>query len=1247
MFLSRTSLQIRSRLAALIVFALASLLAGSLIAYTEKHRLAVERARVTAMAEHAHELQRNIEHALSATYALAALVRSQKGVIADFDDVASQMLPYYPGVAALQLAPGGVIRKSVPLIGNEKAIGHDLLQDPLRTKEAFLARDTGKLTLAGPFNLIQGGQGAAGRLPVFLDDAKGRRSFWGFITVLIKFPDVLEGVQLTHLAAQGFAYELWRIHPDTGNKQVIAASTPQALIDPVEMVLQVPNATWTFNVAPVNGWGDPLGLSIKVALGLFFSLLLSFLARLLLQLKAHQQGLETLIGERTREILATQSQLRATLDAIPDMLFELDLSGRYHDCHAPSTNPRAASVRSLIGETVADTLPPAAAEKVMSALREADETGQSHGMQFELELSRAKRWFELSVSRKGVARVSASRFIVLSREITARKQAEEAFKASEQRFRDMVNTTDGIVWEAEASSFTFTFISKQAERLLGYPVEEWLKPGFWAEHLHPGDQEWAPAYSAACAGRLEPHDFESRSIAKDGHTVWLRNIVAVVAEDGKPRWLRGVMVDITRSKWAEIALQENAARYHAVTQSANDAIVTADSAGKIVGWNRRAEITFGYTAAEVILRPLTMLMPERYRERHLAGMNRLRSGEDARLLGKTVELEGLRKDGSEFPMELSLAKWEIAEGRFVSGTIRDVTERRRSEASLRIAATAFESQEGMVVTDADAKILRVNRAFTDITGYSAEESIGQTPRLLQSGRHDADFYAAMWRDIRRTGGWQGEIWNRRKNGEIYLEWLTITAVKEGEGDVTHYVGTLTDITKRKEAEEQIQHLAFYDPLTQLPNRRLLLDRLQQALATCTRSGHEGALLFIDLDDFKTLNDTLGHDIGDLLLQEVAQRLVTCIREGDTVARLGGDEFVLMLEDLSENPQEAAIQAETVGEKILNSLNHIYRLAGGEHHSTPSIGVTLFGNQRDTVEELLKRADLAMYQAKAAGRNTLRFFDPDMQAVVSARANLEADLRQGLRNNEFLLYYQPQVDNEGRLKGVEALVRWSQPQRGLVSPAEFIPLAESTGLILPLGHWVLEAACLQLVAWAKLDDMADISVAVNVSARQFRHKDFVDQVIAILDHTGADPKRLKLELTESLLVDNIEETIGKMARLKATGVSFSLDDFGTGYSSLSYLKRLPLDQLKIDQSFVRDILTDQNDAAIARTVIALGQSLGLAVIAEGVETGEQRNFLAANGCQSFQGYLFGRPGPAQESEQFRNRTRTRAAQFSQE
>ena len=561
------------------------------------------------------------------------------------------------------------------------------------------------------------------------------------------------------------------------------------------------------------------------------------------------------------------------------------------------------------------------------------------------------------------------------------------------------------------------------------------------------------------------------------------------------------------------------------------------------------------------------------------------------------------------------------------GISTDITERRKAEESLQIAATVFESFEGMIVTGPDQRILNANQAYARLTGYAVEELVGQTPRLLHSGRQDAVFYASMKSVLRATGMWQGEVWNRRKDGSEYPAWITITTVHSPAGDITHYVGTQTDISSRKAAEEEIRLLAFYDPLTGLPNRRLMTDRLKHSLAAAARSGSGGALLFVDLDNFKDLNDTQGHELGDQLLRQVASRLERCIRMGDTVARLGGDEFVVLLEGLSTHPPEAAAQAETVARTVLQSLSQSYQLDGHAHHSACSIGIALYADARGSVEELLKHGDMAMYQAKGAGRNTLRFFDPRTQAHVTARTLLESGLRDGLRDGQFLLHYQAQISQHNGIVGAEALVRWQHPQRGLVSPAEFIPVAEASGLIVPLGAWILRTACLQLVDWAEDPRTAHWTLAVNVSARQFRHSHFVNEVLDVLDETGANPHRLKLELTETLLLDDVEDTIERMATLRAVGLRFALDDFGTGYSSLSYLKRLPLDQLKIDQSFVRDLLTDANDASIARTIVTLAQSLDLSVIAEGVETPEQRDMLASLGCHTWQGYLFGRPGPA--------------------
>jgi diguanylate cyclase (GGDEF)-like protein/PAS domain S-box-containing protein len=598
-------------------------------------------------------------------------------------------------------------------------------------------------------------------------------------------------------------------------------------------------------------------------------------------------------------------------------------------------------------------------------------------------------------------------------------------------------------------------------------------------------------------------------------------------------------------------------------------------------------------------------------------------------------------DGSE-----KILSWNAAHVVDASGQLErliflafDVTAQVAAERESRVAAIAFESQEGMTVTDAHGTILRVNGAFSKITGYSAGEALGNNPRLLKSGRHDAAFYAAMWGELAKNGIWQGEIWNRRKCGEVYPEWLAITAVKTEQGQVTHYVGTFLDNTLRKAAASEIERLAFYDPLTQLANRRLAQDRLTQALAASFRRNRVGALMLIDIDNFKTLNDSLGHDVGDKLLVEVGVRLASCVREGDTVARFGGDEFVVILQDLQASGQAAA-QAEAVASKIQARLRQEYwlelNLSDGmsnkrRHHCSASIGITLFHDGLLDPDILMKQADLAMYQAKAAGRNTLRFFDAEMQQAVNQRSELEGALRRAIGQEQFVLFYQTQVDRSGQHVGAEALIRWLHPERGLINPNEFIGFAEETDLILAIGRWVLQTACTQLARWAKQPDLSHLTLAVNISARQFHHDDFVAQVIGLLEQTGANPKRLKLELTESLLIQNLDDVISKMHELKRQGIIFSLDDFGTGYSSLAYLKRLPIDQLKIDQSFVHDALNSFNDAAIVKTVVALGQTFGLEVIAEGVETQEQREFLANISCLLYQGYLYSRPLPVAEFE----------------
>ena len=547
--------------------------------------------------------------------------------------------------------------------------------------------------------------------------------------------------------------------------------------------------------------------------------------------------------------------------------------------------------------------------------------------------------------------------------------------------------------------------------------------------------------------------------------------------------------------------------------------------------------------------------------------------------------------------------------------------------------------EVVLVDTPTHKIVYVNEAFEAHTGYSRREVMGRSPGLLQG---QGSQYAEVNRiriALRQSQPVHAELINYKKDGTLFWIELDIVPIKNAQDVTSHWVSTARDITQRKLEEEEIEYMAFYDPLTQLPNRQMLMDRLERALAQSDDPAQNeptsinGALMFIDLDNFKVLNDTLGHATGDVLLRKVATRLGACVRLSDTVARLGGDEFVVMLESLPEDVGAATEYSRFVGRRILLALSEPYDLAGYQHDSTCSIGVTLFSKRQQSMSNLLKQADLAMYQAKASGRNTLCFFDPAMQAVVTANAALNLELRHSLRLGDFVLYYQPQVGREGHMFGVEALIRWQHPVRGLVYPDEFITQAEESGLILQLGQWVIETACVQLTQWAKRADTQHLRISVNVSVRQFRHPEFVDMVMAIIKRVGINANKLKLELTESLLATDMDVTIAKMGLLKDAGITLAIDDFGIGYSALSYLKHLPLDQLKIDRTFVKDILTDPNDAAIARTIIGLAQSLGLGVVAEGVETEAQRELLARFGCECYQGHLFCPALPIGELEIF--------------
>ena len=944
--------------------------------------------------------------------------------------------------------------------------------------------------------------------------------------------------------------------------------------------------------------------------------------------------------ERAEEVLRqSEADIRLLLTSVAEGIYGVDMQGCCTFINQPAlqllgyqqeTELLGKQMHDLIHHTRADgTHYPAAECRLYHCLRSHEEIHvddelfwRKDGSSFPVD------YWSRPIRREGEVTGAVITFI----DITGRKQAEDRLRKSNDLLQSVVeNAPARIFWKDRDSRYMGcnTRFAKDAGH--SSPDELTGKTDF-----DMGWKDQAELYRADDKAVMESGnaklEYEEPQTTPDGNTIWLRTSkVPLRGESNQVIGILGVYEDITERKFVQLELQRN-----------QDLLNEAQRLGQLGSWELNLVSGELHWTDEVYR--IFELDPAQFSPSYENFLNVIHPDDRDKLnQAYTQSLEDRQPYDFEHRLQFAdgRVKWvrEHCSSEFDAsgkplrsvGAVQDVTGQHLAAEQLRIAAATFETQEAILIADPQANILRVNHAFEDLSGYRAEEMIGQNPRILQSGLHDAAFYQAMWSDLLSMGKWSGEIWDKRKNGEIYPKWMTITAVYDDHHQLTNYVAVSSDISQRKQSEQEIHQLAFFDPLTKLPNRRLLLDRLQQAMAVSLRSGRYGALLFLDMDHFKTINDTQGHAVGDLLLLEVARRLQACVREGDTVARLGGDEFVVVLEELSEQRDDAAAQTELVAEKIRNELNQPYMLGDYECHTTSSIGISLFHDHLDSVEELLKHADVAMYQVKATGRNAIRFFDPQMQKTLELRIALETDLRRALAGQQFRLYYQVQVDGRGKATGAEALLRWEHPQRGLVSPAQFIPLAEETGLIVPIGLWVLQIACTQLKAWQQDALTRDLTLAVNVSAKQFRQADFVTQVQRTLLESGARPTQLKLELTESTVLENVEDTIARMRELKLLGISFSMDDFGPGYSSLQYLKRLPLDQIKIDQSFVRDITSDPNDAAIVQAIIAMTEALGLNVIAEGVETEAQRDFLEIHGCHAFQGYLYSKPVPLEQFE----------------
>jgi diguanylate cyclase (GGDEF)-like protein/PAS domain S-box-containing protein len=859
-------------------------------------------------------------------------------------------------------------------------------------------------------------------------------------------------------------------------------------------------------------------------------------------------------------------------------------------------------------------------------------------------------WTMLTISTQRDGLGKPLHFIAFVEDITRRKESEKvvvamtwALQISERRYRTVFQTCPDCFSIIRVEDGAFIDINQAFVDVIGYERDEvighsTLELKIWA---NPRDREELVHIlrrDSVCKG------FEAQFKKKNGMSFWGRMSSSAVNVDGQLCHL-ALVRDISEAKAAEerlLVTSENLRlteeRYRVAFETSFDSIsITRLRDSVFVDVNDAFLDRLLYQREEVIGRStmeLNVWVSSDDRKRLIEALRR-----DAYC--KDLETQFRKRDGELFWAQLSSSVIEIGSVPCVMTVIRDISAGKAALEQMASSAEAIRRSEeryytvfqtsldGITISRmSDGHYIDVNNSFLNLLGYQRDELIGRTSMEADIWANPADREMLM-SEIRKKSSFRDiNIQYKKKNGEILWS-LTSSTLIEIEG-VPCLLSLVRDVSEAKAAREKIEDLANYDPLTRLPNRQLLLERLRAALAASSASGHKCALLLLDLDGVKTLNEIQGHYAGDRLLHEVARRLEAGIREADLVARIGGDEFIVMLEDLSNLRQHAVEQARRVAEKLIAALAHPYQFGGRETLSTCCMGITILGEGREDASEALQQAEIALEQAKSAGRNMLRFFTPALRAAISERATLEEDLRRAVREKQFLLYYQPQI-NCGQIVGSEALVRWKHPQRGILAPGVFIGLAEETGLILDLGNWVLEEACEQIARWARKLETACLTVAVNISALQFRQPEFERQVLDTLQRTGADPRNLKLELTESMLVDNIEGVIAKMTWLRSHEISFSLDDFGTGYSSLNYLKRLPLNQLKIDRSFVRDILTDACSGAIAAAIISLGGAMGLPVIAEGVETEEQRVYLARLGCHAFQGYLTSRPLPLAEFE----------------
>jgi diguanylate cyclase (GGDEF)-like protein/PAS domain S-box-containing protein len=1393
---------LRPLVVAFVVFLLAAVVAAGVIwRMAQADILSVREHAALEAANHANALQRGIERTLSATYALAALVRQGNGAIHNFTTVASQMLPLYPGAASLQLAPRGIVQDIVPLAGNEAAIGHDLLQDPTRTKAAFLARDTRKLTLDGPFDLRQGGMGAVARLPVFLNDANGSPVFWGFTSVLIRFPEALEAAHFIGLTEQGYAYQLWRIHPDSGKTQIIAASSSAALIEPVQKIIEVPNATWTLSVVPVEGWReDPLEFSLEAALGLLLSVLLGYMAKLLVELRAHEQGLEALVEQRTAEVQASEMRYRAVAQSANDAIVTADNAGNIVGWNRAAETMFGYTEAEVNGQPLTLLIPRRYHDRHLTDMNRLLSGGEPHliGNAVELVgLHKNKNEFplELSLAKWEIAEDCFVTGII--RDITERKRIQDAALREKNFISAALDSLPGMFYVIDDQG-RFLRWNKNLEMLSGYSSEE-------VSRLNPTDL-FADPYKGIIADRIRQvfltgeTTVEADFVAKDQTKTPYFFTGALVQIDQKP-CLIGMGIDITMRKRAEESLRESEQELRAIFEGALDGILVVDTeTRKLLTANAAICGMLGYTQEEIV----RISVSDIHRKQDLP---HVMEEFESQLHGRSeiaVDIPVMRKDGSVFYADIKAALIRLGGKDCLLGIFRDITERKQAEdarkhreaelqESQRIArigswewtiatgavtwsdgmnhvlardrgspsptfetlpqfytpeswqrlgvviaraietgasydlelemiraegATCWTTTRGEAIRGADGTVVKLRGTVHDITARKEADAriaylnrvyvmLSDINTLIVRVRDRDELFKEACRIAVEAGGFRAALMgvvdrSAMKIVTVALEGTDeglLTAIKDilsssgGEpttmaaqairekkatvandsqrdpkiGSVkthaefgvrsmailplivadeavgvlalyaseieffqeeelkllTELAGDISFAIDHIEKQARLDYLAYYDELTGLANRTLFLERVAQYKRSAVSGGHQLALFLIDLERFKNINDSLGRPAGDALLKQVAEWLTQIAGDANFLARVGADHFAAVLPQVKEGGDVARLV-----EKWMEAfLEHPFRLNDAVFRVAIKAGVALFPDDGANAETLFRNAEAALKKAKASGERYL-FYRQEMTEKVASKLTLENQLRQALDQGEFVLHYQPKGSfASGKLTGAEALIRWNDPRTGLVPPGRFIPILEETGLIYEVGRWALRQAIADYLRW-RAAGLAAVRIAVNVSPLQLRHRGFVEEIGQVIGIDAQAAAGLELEITESLIMEDVKHNIASLQAIRAMGVTIAIDDFGTGFSSLSYLAKLPVDTLKIDRSFVIDMTAGPEGLALVSTIINLAHSLKLKVVAEGVETEEQSRLLRLLSCDEMQGFLFSKPVPAE-------------------